>query len=162
MWFATYNDRKGLISSNTTLFTERCLEVVDGTTVFGATRIVYKTKNFRCMYRRLIHQVQIWLEVLVLFASSAACHSQSSNTEESNCGLKQSESLFAAPLNRSSVFFLFFRSHKVNTRINSNLLTRPLGFLGFYISGDFEKEPVHCQPLSMPLAISNPFFSTGA
>ena len=69
-------------------------------------------------YHPLIHEND-W-ERSFCIASNATCQSQSTDESKGDCGLLQSESLFAAALNRRSSSFRTL-SHK--TGVNANPLT---------------------------------------
>ena len=78
-------------------------------------------KDYKCIYRIITLSClkMIW-ERSFCIASNATCQSQSTDESKGDCGLLQSESLFAAALNRRSTSFQTL-SHK--TGVNANPLT---------------------------------------
>ena len=78
-------------------------------------------KDYKCIYRIITLSClkMIW-ERSFCIASNATCQSQSTDESKDDCGLLQSESLFAAALNRRSTSFQTL-SHK--TGVNANPLT---------------------------------------
>ena len=78
-------------------------------------------KDYKCIYRIITLSClkMIW-ERSFCIASNATRQSQSTDESKDDCGLLQSESLFAAALNRRSTSFQTL-SHK--TGVNANPLT---------------------------------------
>ena len=78
-------------------------------------------KDYKCIYRIITLSClkMIW-ERSFCIVSNATCQRQSTDESKGDCGLLQSESLFAAALNRRSTSFQTL-SHK--TGVNANPLT---------------------------------------